>query len=246
MINLKPFCNFLFFSTKNTKSIEKLKFYCYNNNGVGNLSGLLGDMKGLGARISKLRLDNQLSQEKFGMLIGVTRQTVSRWEMDKRKISAEKIRLICEKFDVDSEYFYAVEFDSKVNKNSENEISKEAVDANVEVLACVSEEQTEECVKEVETVSEQVFIPEKKQNTISKKKSLVLLIVALLSIGIIAIVVGYSIDLHKDSFESASSATFNFSSEIIGWAIFTLTGIVVGVISISVFVRIIRKGKNNK
>ncbi len=203
-------------------------------------------MKGLGARISKLRLDNQLSQEKFGMLIGVTRQTVSRWEMDKRKISAEKIRLICEKFDVDSEYFYAVEFDSKVNKNSENEISKEAVDANVEVLACVSEEQTEECVKEVETVSEQVFIPEKKQNTISKKKSLVLLIVALLSIGIIAIVVGYSIDLHKDSFESASSATFNFSSEIIGWAIFTLTGIVVGVISISVFVRIIRKGKNNK
>ena len=106
-------------------------------------------MKGLGARISKLRLDNQLSQEKFGMLIGVTRQTVSRWEMDKRKISAEKIRLICEKFDVDSEYFYAVEFDSKVNKNSENEISKEAVDANVEVLACVSEEQTEECVKEV-------------------------------------------------------------------------------------------------
>ncbi len=203
-------------------------------------------MKGLGARISKLRLDNQLSQEKFGMLIGVTRQTVSRWEMDKRKISAEKIRLICEKFDVDSEYFYAVEFDSKVNKNSENEISKEAVDANVEVLACVSEEQTEECVKEVETVSEQVFIPEKKQNTISKKKSLVLLIVALLSIGIIAIVVGYSIDLHKDSFESASSATFNFSSEIIGWAIFTLTGIVIGVISISVFVRIIRKGKNNK
>lgn len=203
-------------------------------------------MKGLGARISKLRLDNQLSQEKFGMLIGVTRQTVSRWEMDKRKISAEKIRLICEKFDVDSEYFYAVEFDSKVNKNSENEISKEAVDANVEVLACVSEEQTEECVKEVETVSEQVFIPEKKQNTISKKRSLVLLIAALLSIGIIAIVVGYSIDLHKDSFESASSATFNFSSEIIGWAIFTLTGIVVGVISISVFVRKFRKGKNNK
>lgn len=203
-------------------------------------------MKGLGARISKLRLDNQLSQEKFGMLIGVTRQTVSRWEMDKRKISAEKIRLICEKFDVDSEYFYAVEFDSKVNKNSENEISKEAVDANVEVLACVSEEQTEECVKEVETVSEQVFIPEKKQNTISKKRSIILLLVTLLSIGIIAIVVGYSIDLHKDSFESASSATFNFSSEIIGWAIFTLTGIVIGVISISVFVRIIRKGKNNK
>lgn len=244
MINIKPFCNFLFFSTKNTKSIEKLKFYCYNNNGVGNLSGLLGDMKGLGARISKLRLDNQLSQEKFGMLIGVTRQTVSRWEMDKRKISAEKIRLICEKFDVDSEYFYAVEFDSKVNKNSENEISKEAVDANVEVLACVSEEQTEECVKEVETVSEQVFIPEKKQNTISKKRLIILLLVTLLSIGIIAIVVGYSIDLHKDSFESASSATFNFSYEIIGWAIFTLTGIIVGVISISVFVRTIRKGNN--
>ncbi len=201
-------------------------------------------MKGLGARISKLRLDNQLSQEKFGMLIGVTRQTVSRWEMDKRKISAEKIRLICEKFDVDSEYFYAVEFYSKVNKNSENEISKEAVDANVEVLACVSEEQTEECVKEVETVSEQVFIPEKKQNTISKKRLIILLLVTLLSIGIIAIVVGYSIDLHKDSFESASSATFNFSYEIIGWAIFTLTGIIVGVISISVFVRTIRKGNN--
>ena len=47
-------------------------------------------MKGLGARISKLRLDNQLSQEKFGMLIGVTRQTVSRWEMDKRKNQRRK------------------------------------------------------------------------------------------------------------------------------------------------------------
>ncbi len=71
-----------------------------------------------------------------------------------------------------------------------------------------------------------------------------MLLVTLLSIGIIAIVVGYSIDLHKDSFESASSATFNFSYEIIGWAIFTLTGIIVGVISISVFVRTIRKGNN--
>jgi transcriptional regulator with XRE-family HTH domain len=236
----------LFFSTKNTKSIEKLKFYCYNNNGVGNLSGLLGDMKGLGARISKLRLDNQLSQEKFGMLIGVTRQTVSRWEMDKRKISAEKIRLICEKFDVDSEYFYAVEFDSKVNKNSENEISKEAVDANVEVLACVSEEQTEECVKEVETVSEQVFIPEKKQNTISKKRLIILLLVTLLSIGIIAIVVGYSINSHKDSFETSAVMSFNLDWASLGWVVFILTGIIVGVISISVVVRISRRCKNNK
>ncbi len=245
MINIKPFCNFLFFSTKNTKSIEKLKFYCYNNNGVGNLSGLLGDMKGLGARISKLRLDNQLSQEKFGMLIGVTRQTVSRWEMDKRKISAEKIRLICEKFDVDSEYFYAVEFDSKVNKNSENEISKEAVDANVEVLACVSEEQTEECVKEVETVSEQVFIPEKKQNTITIKISLILLVVAVLSIGITAVIFGYSIDSHKDAVGTTSSASMNLGWESIGWTIFIIASIVC-VACVSVLVAINRKGKNNK
>ncbi|HAJ39851.1 helix-turn-helix transcriptional regulator [Faecalicatena fissicatena] len=41
----------------------------------------------IGNQISTIRKEQQLTQEQFGALFHVTRQTVSNWENEKRKIN---------------------------------------------------------------------------------------------------------------------------------------------------------------
>lgn len=74
---------------------------------------------------------------------------------------------------------------------------------------------------------------------------MILLVVAVLSIGITAVIFGYSIDSHKDAVGTTSSASMNLGWESIGWTIFVIASIVC-VACVSVLVAINRKGKNNK
>ncbi|MCM1188433.1 MAG: helix-turn-helix domain-containing protein [bacterium] len=46
---------------------------------------------GIGARIQKLRIDNGLTQEQLAEKMNVSRQSVSKWEMDQSVPDAEKI-----------------------------------------------------------------------------------------------------------------------------------------------------------
>ena len=54
----------------------------------------------LGNRIQEIRTQAGLSQEAFGEKIGVTRQTVSKWELDQVYPELEKIVLISKIFKV--------------------------------------------------------------------------------------------------------------------------------------------------
>ena len=54
----------------------------------------------LGNRIQEIRNEAGLSQEAFGERIGVTRQTVSKWELDQVYPELEKIVLISKVFKV--------------------------------------------------------------------------------------------------------------------------------------------------
>ena len=54
----------------------------------------------LGNRIQEIRIQAGLSQEAFGEKIGVTRQTVSKWELDQVYPEIEKIVLISKIFKV--------------------------------------------------------------------------------------------------------------------------------------------------
>lgn len=55
---------------------------------------------GLGSRIQKLRIDNGLTQEKMAEMLSVTRQSISKWEMDQSLPELDKIVMISKLFSV--------------------------------------------------------------------------------------------------------------------------------------------------
>ena len=57
-----------------------------------------------GQRIQKLRTDNSLSQEAFAAMLGVSRQSVSKWEADKAYPEIDKLAAISEKFGVSCDW----------------------------------------------------------------------------------------------------------------------------------------------
>ena len=58
----------------------------------------------LGERILEIRLENRLSQEQFGEMLGTTRQSVSKWERDMALPEIEKIVRMAELFSVTTDY----------------------------------------------------------------------------------------------------------------------------------------------
>lgn len=66
---------------------------------------LRGQMEKVGDKIFKLRVKKKMSQEQLGARIGVTRQTISQWEANRRNIQAIKVILICNVFEVPLEHF---------------------------------------------------------------------------------------------------------------------------------------------
>ena len=57
-----------------------------------------------GQRIQKLRTDAGMSQETFASLIGVSRQSVSKWEADRAFPEIDKLTVIAEKFGVSCDW----------------------------------------------------------------------------------------------------------------------------------------------
>ncbi len=63
-------------------------------------------MNVLGERIYRLRKDADVSQEKLGEALNVSRHTVSRWETGFTKPSAENLKCLCVYFGVEGNYFF--------------------------------------------------------------------------------------------------------------------------------------------
>ncbi len=57
-----------------------------------------------GQRIQKLRTDASLSQEAFASMLGVSRQSVSKWEADKAFPEVDKLAVMCERFGVSCDW----------------------------------------------------------------------------------------------------------------------------------------------
>ncbi|MDE6441866.1 MAG: helix-turn-helix domain-containing protein [Clostridia bacterium] len=77
-------------------------------------------MNNLGEKIYKLRKAKGLSQENLAGLIGVSRQTIYKWESDYIMPSKEKLDCICKIFNVDMVYFYDDLALTLCNKETEN------------------------------------------------------------------------------------------------------------------------------
>ena len=62
------------------------------------------NMEAIGKRIKEIRLEQGLSQQKFGDLLSVSQDTVSLWEKGKSVPTTEFLIAIATKFDVSVDY----------------------------------------------------------------------------------------------------------------------------------------------
>ena len=80
----------------------------------------------IGEKLAKLRKENNLTQEQFAEILHVSRQSVSKWELNSVYPDTEKLIKICKLFDCSLDYLLKDEVDS-VDENllSESEHAKE-------------------------------------------------------------------------------------------------------------------------
>ncbi|MDE7215773.1 MAG: helix-turn-helix domain-containing protein [Clostridia bacterium] len=191
-------------------------------------------MGGVGDKLYHLRMARNLTQEQLGNEVGVTRQTVSLWEANKRQINAEKLKTLSDFFGVDPEYFFVREKGAPEETDNENK--------ELAIVACAEFEQESDEKYKYELIRIKAESEVKSNKRFVKKIILISVIIAVLLIGVVAIVLGTAMEAHKDGFGSASSTTFNFGLESIGWLVFVLASIL-AVICLAILIRTKRKEK---
>lgn len=187
-------------------------------------------MKKSGDKLYDLRILYNLTQEQLGDKIGVTRQTISLWEANRRKISLEYIKHICEVFNLDLNYFLGNDVDNEDNL---------LVDNVSEIVACAedSSEQNDNDKIYNEINSQQKII----KNSDIKKKLIAIIVVVLL-VGIVSVILGRKFAMPKDCIETISGTAFNFGMETIGWVIFIVAVLIASIVAILLIKR--NKKKN--
>ncbi len=79
-------------------------------------------------RIKQTRKDANLSMEKFGEKIGITKSSVSLLESGKNSPSEQTIKLICKEFDINEDWLRTGEGDMYKNRTRNQEIQNFAND----------------------------------------------------------------------------------------------------------------------
>ena len=62
----------------------------------------------IGEKIKDLRVENSLSQSKFGEILHVSQDTISLWEKGKALPNTEYVILICKTFDTSADYLLGI------------------------------------------------------------------------------------------------------------------------------------------
>ena len=76
-------------------------------------------MQTIGEKIKKLRKQKGISQEEAAFELGVSRQTVSKWESGAMQPNAESIRMLSDYFAVSPVYFFGGEQPAAVTETSQ-------------------------------------------------------------------------------------------------------------------------------
>lgn len=66
---------------------------------------------GFGTRLASMRGYRRMSQEQLGGYVGVTKQTISGWERDRRVPDADNIIALCKALDCSSDYLLGLSDD---------------------------------------------------------------------------------------------------------------------------------------
>ena len=81
----------------------------------------------LGENILRLRKEANLSQEALGDIIGITRQTISNWELEETAPNPEQLKLLSKAFNIS--------IDDLLNNDIQNIIVKKVSDTEIVVNA---------------------------------------------------------------------------------------------------------------
>lgn len=83
---------------------------------------------GYGERIFNLRKSLNLTLEKFGERLGVTKTTISRIEKEERAMTEQMLKAICREFDVNEEWLRTGEGEMYIEVDRENQLMIWAAD----------------------------------------------------------------------------------------------------------------------
>lgn len=199
----------------------------------------------IGQKIYRLRRQNGYSQEEFADLIGVSRQSVSKWELDETLPNADSLMRLSQTFDVPIEYFLPQKksidqnsvFNIDVANNDVSNLEQDSQDNNVTPV--VDFEQQNELAIAVLTQIRQSEIAATKEK--KSKRCLICLSIIAAIIAIIAVPVGLiAFSLNKGNLETLH--TFDFVNPL-SWIFLGLVIIFAVIITMIIIVAIKRHKK---
>ena len=89
----------------------------------------------LGEKLIKLRKDKNLSQEEVAEKLGVTRQTISKWETNESTPDLNKIVPICNLYDITTEELLTDKIIEKKENNKVKNQSLKLIDSIISTIA---------------------------------------------------------------------------------------------------------------
>ena len=89
----------------------------------------------IGERLTQLRKRNGLSQEELAEKLGLTRQTISKWELNQSSPDIEYVIALCDCFDVSSDYLL---------RGVESELKKENTETDSQTVSIPDNAQNRE------------------------------------------------------------------------------------------------------
>ena len=108
----------------------------------------------VGEKIKKVRKCLGFSQEEFAFKVGVTKQTVSSWELGSAQPGFDKINFICQEFNIDANTFiYPID-----KKNSDRKVVATTITNDIIFLPTPAVAETKSEVKQVDKTKRKIVL----------------------------------------------------------------------------------------
>lgn len=194
------------------------------------------ELEKLGDKIYDLRQLNEISQEELAKRVGVSRQTIMRWESNLAKPKYDKLVLICKALCVGVEYL--------MPKNGLWEEDSESDDEDDDFDETVCDEAAEKAEESITQAKQETT---NKKISLSNKVKIIIssIVFSIFSLSCLTAAIYDKMTTRpsEGSIEMVEDIVWNFSIENIGWLIFTLAmtaAVVMGIVLICRYV-IIKK-----
>lgn len=179
----------------------------------------------IGEKIRKVRKCLGFSQEEFAFKVGVTKQTVSSWELGSAQPGFDKINFICQEFNIDANTFiYPID-----KKNSDRKVVATTITNDIIFLPTPAVAETKSEDKQVD-----------------KKKRKIILSLISISWSIIAMIILISFIGGLVFKFSSEFSTFSLSIKVLDVLLFISILVGINILLTLIALYIYKKNKDNK